>query len=209
VLYPNAASLVIPIVGFILGEEWVIYTCAFVVVQLCCIWTHGAHMFSGEQGFHWKKILLNPNIVSIAVGVTIFATGLRLPDFVTDVTSSLGGVFGYVAMLGGGMTAATINLKTMLKKRRLYLTVAMRCVLLPLLALVLIRCALPFLTVANADRLLLVSFLASMTPAATTIMQLAQLHGTEPDYAVSINVATTLTACLTMPLFVALYEWLI
>jgi hypothetical protein len=43
----------------------------------------------------------------------------------------------------------------------------------------------------------------------SAIMQLAQLHGTEPDYAVSINVATTLTACLTMPLFVALYEWLI
>ncbi len=208
VLYPNAANLIIPIVSFILGEEWVIYTCAFITVQLCCIWTQGVHMFSVERGFHWKKILLNPNIVSIAVGVVIFVTGLRLPAFVTDITSSLGGVLGYVGMLIAGMTAAKLDVRAMLKHRRLYLTTAMRVVVLPALVLVLIRCVLPFLPVANADRILLISFLASMTPAAATVMQLAQVYDTEVDHAVAINIATTLVACVTMPLFVLAYEFL-
>ena len=209
VLYPNVANLIIPIVAFILGEEWVIYTCAFVAVQLCCIWTQGVHMFSGERGFHFKKILFNPNIVSIAVGVVIFVTGLRLPAFVTDITSSLGGVLGYVGMLIAGMTAAQLDVKRALKNRRLYLTTAMRVVVLPALVLVLIRCVLPFLPVANADRILLISFLASMTPAAATVMQLAQVYDTEVDHSVAINIATTLVACVTMPLFVLLYEFVI
>lgn len=208
ILYPNAANLIIPIVSFILGEEWVIYTCAFITVQLSCIWTQGVHMFSGERGFRWKKILLNPNLIAIAVGALIMVSGLRLPAFVTDITSSLGGVLGYVGMLIAGMTAAKLDFRGMLKYRRLYLTTAMRVVVLPALVLVLIRCVLPFLPVVNADRILLVSFLAGMTPAAATVMQLSQVYDTETEYAVAINIATTLVACITMPLFVLAYEFM-
>lgn len=208
VLYPNAANLIIPIVAFVLGEEWVIYTCAFITVQLCCIWTQGVHMFSGERGFHIKKILLNVNLLAIVAGAIIMITGLRLPAFVTDITSSLGGVLGYVGMLIAGMTAARLDAGSVLKNRRLYLTTAVRVVVCPMLVLALIRAVLPILSVPHADRILLVSFLASMTPAAATVMQLAQVYDTEPDYAVAINVATTLITCVTMPLFVLAYEWL-
>ena len=194
ILYPNAANLIIPIVSFVLGEEWVIYTCAFITVQLSCIWTQGVHMFSSERGFRWKKIVLNPNLIAIAVGALIMVTGVRLPAFVTDITSSLGGVLGYVGMLIAGMTAAKLDFRAMLKHRRLYLTTAMRVVVLPALVLVLIRCVLPFLPVAHADRILLVSFLASMTPAAATVMQLSQVYDTEVEYSVAINIATTLVA---------------
>ena len=36
IIYSNAAALVIPIVQALLGEEYVVYSCAFVIVQLCC-----------------------------------------------------------------------------------------------------------------------------------------------------------------------------
>ncbi|MBR2884728.1 MAG: AEC family transporter [Clostridia bacterium] len=34
IMYPNAGNLIIPIVSFLLGEEWLIYTCAFISVQM-------------------------------------------------------------------------------------------------------------------------------------------------------------------------------
>ena len=40
VIYTNAGILVIPLVNALLGPEYVIYSCAFIVVQQVLIWTH-------------------------------------------------------------------------------------------------------------------------------------------------------------------------
>ena len=40
IIYSNAAALVIPIVQALLGEKYVVYSCAFVIVQLVLLWTH-------------------------------------------------------------------------------------------------------------------------------------------------------------------------
>lgn len=42
IIYSNAAALVIPIVQALLGEEYVVYSCAFVIVQLVLLWTHAS-----------------------------------------------------------------------------------------------------------------------------------------------------------------------
>ena len=63
-----------------------------------------------------------------------------------------------------------------------------------------------FIPAVNSHNILLISFLASITPSAATVMQFAQIHGKDPDYAASINIVTTLMCVATMPLFVALYN---
>lgn len=42
IIYSNAAALVIPLVQALLGEEYVVYSCAFVIVQLILLWTHAS-----------------------------------------------------------------------------------------------------------------------------------------------------------------------
>lgn len=54
--------------------------------------------------------------------------------------------------------------------------------------------------------IVVVSLLATCTPSASTITQMAQIYGKDADYASAINVATTLLCILTMPLMVALYQ---
>ena len=50
-----------------------------------------------------------------------------------------------------------------------------------------------------------ITFMAMITPAATTITQLAQLHRNQPEYASAINVMTTLLCMATMPLMTVIY----
>ena len=206
VFYSNAANLIIPIVSFVLGDEWVIYTLGFMSVQLIFIWSHGIGIFEGGQRIKLKKILLNPSILAIALGVCLLVFKIKLPDFVADITSSFGGVLGYVGMIIAGMTAAKLDFVKLMKNRRLYLTVVMRVVICPAVVLVLLKAALLLITLENADKILLISFLATATPAAATVMQLSQLYDTEVDYAVGINILTTVISCATMPLFVTLYQ---
>lgn len=206
IMYSNAANLIIPIVSFVLGEEWVIYSCAFMSVQLVFIWSHGIRMFSENEKFNIKKILLNVNIIAIAVGVVFMLCGIRLPVFVKDITSSLGGMLGNVGMLIAGILAAQVDFKKMIKNKRLYLVLAMRMIVCPAVVLVILKIIGSFARIANAENILLVSFLAAMTPAAATVMQFAQLSGRDADFAVAVNIATTVVCIATMPAFVAIYS---
>lgn len=206
VMYSNAGNLIIPIVSFVLGDEWVIYSLGFMSVQLCFIWSQGIRLFERGKKFDLKKVLLNPNIIAIAVGLVVILSGLTLPDFVSEITGSLGGVLGYVGMLIAGMTAAGLDFKKMAKYPRLYLSTAMRVIVCPLLSLALLLALRVLVQIPSNEEILLISFLATMTPSAATIMQLAQVYDTEVDYSVAINILTTLAACVTMPLLVMLYQ---
>lgn len=206
VFYSNAANLIIPIVSFVLGDEWVIYSLAFLSVQLVFIWSHGVCLFHSGEKINLKKILLNPSIIAIGIGLVILVSGITLPKFVTDITGPIGGVLGYVGMLIAGMTAAGLRIGETAKNKRLYLTAAMRNIVCPLIVLALLKLAVPFIPVANADKILLISFLATTTPSAATVMQFAQIYDTETNYSVAINILTTLISCVTIPLFVTIYQ---
>lgn len=203
VTYPNAANLIIPIVSYVLGDEWVVYTCAFISVQLFLLWTHGIKLFAGNLNF--KKILLNVNLITIFIGAVMMLCRFELPEFVDGITSSFGGMLGNIGMVIAGMMAAQVDYKRMLLKKRLYLVTALRMLIYPCITLGAVKCVALFTTLPNAEGVLLVSYLASITPSAATVMQLAKIHDTEPDYAVAINIVTTLLCVATMPLFVHLY----
>lgn len=205
IMYSNAGNLIIPIVSFVLGEEYVIYSCAFLVVQLFFIWTHGVQLFSSEKKLNLKKIFSNVNLIAIVCGAALLICGVRLPVFVREISSSLGGMLGNLAMLIAGMTMANIDFKKMIRNKRLYLVLLMRMFLLPLVVLILLKLILIWVKIENAQSILLISFLASITPCASTVMQFAQLYNEDADFAVSLNIASTLISIATMPIFVWLY----
>ena len=81
----------------------------------------------------------------------------------------------------------------------------MRLVVLPAVSLGLAKLTLLAFPNMNFENILLVSFLATITPSAATVVQFAQIHKNDEKLAVAINVLTTLVSLVTMPLFVALY----
>ena len=207
VMYSNAGNLIIPIVSFVLGNEWVVFSTAFLTVQLAFIWSHGVRLFSAGERFNIKKVLLNVNIIAIAIGVVMMLVGLRLPMFVRDITASFGGMLGPVAMLIAGIVAAKIDFKKVLSDKKIYRVIAVRMVVYPLIILIVLK-LLALIPVVDGEKILLISFLATITPAASTVMQFAQIHNHDAEYATSINILTTVACILTMPLFVMLFHWI-
>ena len=205
VMYPNAGNLVIPIVSFVLGPEWVIYTCAYMSVQQLLIWTHGIGMYNNGKT-DLKKVITNPNIIVIAVGVVMIAFSLRLPAFVKDVVSSLGTMVGNAGMLVAGMLAADLDFGKAFKYKRLYIVTVMRLVICPLVILPVLKLTSALFDMAILDNVLLISFIACMTPPAATVLQFAQINETDVDFAVSVNIIATVVCIATMPLLVMLYQ---
>ncbi len=78
-------------------------------------------------------------------------------------------------------------------------------VVVPLIALLLIKLSHLAGISQDAPKIMLIVFLAVITPAST-VTQMCQVYGNDSKYASAINVITTLSAIVTMPVMVFLFE---
>lgn len=206
VYYSNSGNLIVPIVTFILGKEWVLYGCVFMSVQLVFLWTHCKKIISRERSYDWKKIVLNINMISIAVGVVLFFTRIRMPEVIDNTIGAVGNMIGPASMIVTGMLFAGMNLKQIFVNKRVYFVSFLRMLIVPLIALVLIKGSRLADLSADAPKIMLIVFLAVITPSASTVTQMCQVYGNDSQYASAINVVTTLSAIITMPVMVLLFE---
>lgn len=206
IIYSNAGNLVIPLVSSILGADWVIYSSAYVSVQLFLLWSHGKMMICGETSPDLKKILTNVNMITIIIGVILFAAQISLPVPVDSAVRSLGSMIGPLAMLIAGMIIAGTTPGEVLSYPHISLVTFLRLVGVPLLTISLLKFSGLASFVENGKQILLVTLLATITPSASTITQIAQVYGKDARYAGSINVITTLLCMITMPVMVYLYQ---
>ena len=102
IVYSNAAALVIPIVQALLGEKYVVYSCAFVIVQLVLLWTHASACLQGSARLEWRKLLTNVNLIAIAAGALLYLLHISLPAPITSTLSSVGNMIGPMGMLLAG-----------------------------------------------------------------------------------------------------------
>lgn len=206
IYYSNSGNLIVPIVTFILGKEWVLYGCVFMSVQLVFIWTHCKKIISRESTYDWKKIVLNINMISIAIGIILFLTRIHLPAIINNTLSAVGSVIGPASMIVTGMLFAGMDFKQIFANKRVYFVSFLRLIIVPVIALFLIKCSQLSTFSSNGNKLMMIVFLAIITPSASTVTQMCQVYGNDSQYASTINVVTTLLAIITMPLMVMLFQ---
>lgn len=206
IYYSNSGNLIVPIVTFILGKEWVLYGCVFMSVQLVFIWTHCKKIISRESTYDWRKIVLNINMISIAIGIVLFLTRIHLPAIINNTLSAVGSIIGPASMIVTGMLFAGMDFKQIFANKRVYFVSFFRLIIVPVIALFLIKCSQLSKFSSNGNKLMMIVFLAIITPSASTVTQMCQVYGNDSQYASAINVVTTLLAIVTMPLMVMLFQ---
>lgn len=209
IYYSNSGNLIVPIVTFILGKEWVLYGCVFMSVQLVFIWTHCKKIISRESTYDWRKIVLNINMISIAIGIILFLTRIHLPAIINNTLSAVGSMIGPASMIVTGMLFAGMNFKQIFANKRVYFVSFFRLIIVPVIALFLIKCSQLSTFSSNGNRLMMIVFLAIITPSASTITQMCQVYGNDSQYASAINVVTTLFAIVSMPAMVILFQMIV
>ena len=231
VIYSNCGNIIIPIVAYALGEDYLIYITAYIGVYNILLWTHGISLFqkqlkkagkernfreesfrNSEEASLFKKLsgfLKNPNILAILFGFLCFSFRIDLPRPLGQAIKDIGGMIGPVSMMVTGMVLAKMPMENFFKNKRLFFVTFLRMVFFPL-------CLLFFFKLGNiAGRLpmgkeiFLVTYLSAIAPSGTSVNQFAIIYEQDAEYASCINIFTTLVAIVTMPLFVYLYLWMI
>lgn len=205
-IYTNAGNLIIPLVAAVLGEKWVFYTTAFIIVQTVLIFTHGTGLLGQQEKTDYKEILLNPNMLAIAAGFFLFVTEIRVPDVIGTCMSGFGDMIGTAGMYVIGMVIGNVDLKWVFARKRPYLICFGRLIVYPLIITFAFAATAQLGIHKDIKQILLVVLLAAVAPAAAMVTQLTQIYDGDSQYASVINVMTIVFCIITMPVIVFIYE---
>ncbi len=205
IMYSNSGNLIFPLITALLGEDWIIYSSAFLCVQLFFIWSHCRSCIEGEKHIDLKKIFTNINIISIFIGLFLLIMGIELPSVLADTMDSLSNTVGPLSMIMIGMILSQVKWKEFIFSKRFYLVIFLKMIVTPVLIMLVLKYSGLVNMHSDGKTLLFISLLAVSTPSAAAVVQISQLYDNDTKYASAINSATALVSLLSMPLVVALY----
>ncbi|HBO38267.1 MAG TPA: autotransporter, partial [Pasteurellaceae bacterium] len=131
---------------------------------------------------------------------------IKLPPIIIGTFSAVGSFIGPNAMLIAGMLIASIPMRTLFSSKRIYLVTLLRLIIIPICLLVIIKLCGFTHWVENGETIVMISFLATISPAASTVTQMALIFNKDANKASAIYGITTLLCVITMPLIIALYQ---
>lgn len=201
VVYSNCAFMAFPLLRATVGEDGIFYATAFVVFFILFQWVHGIVILGGK--IVPKKLLVNPCILSVVIGLVLFFTQLPLPAPLESAVSMLSAVNSPISMVITGIFLAGLPLSG-LRNIRLVTTALLRLIVLPLLALAVLYGLgvsqwLPAAPVVCAS--LLIGFAC---PTAVAVMLMSAHLERDVLYASEQVAVSTLLSLLTLPFIAGL-----
>ena len=209
IVFTNAGNLVIPLVAYIQGQNRVIYVSAYILVFSLLFWTFGIRMFDSGGTPGIKKLLLNPNILALAAGLLVLVLRIRLPEPLALAFSSTASTIGPVTMIITGLVVGGIKFRELFSNRRVIGVIFFRMILCSGIAVLIFAWIGKAGWVPAGKELLIIPLLSAIAPSASNINQVAILYNKDAQYASAINVLTTLSCIVTIPMWILLYEALV
>lgn len=208
IVFTNAGNLIIPLVAYVLGQEWVIYVSSYILVFNVMFWTIGIRMFDHESAFSLKKVLLNPNILAVLFGLLLLFAGVSLPEPAAVAFSDVAGMIGPLSMMITGMVVGSMKPRDLFANRRIFGVLFFRMILCSGLAVLLAAVSGLAGSSSFGKAIVIIPLLSAIAPSASNINQVAILYNRDAKYASAINVLTTLSCIVTIPLWMALFDLL-
>lgn len=195
--FANCAFFAIPIIEALLpeiSEEVIIFTTAFAVVMNVIGWTLGAAIISGDARYiSLKKIFLNPAMIGTVVAVLIFVSRIPIEGDLRNMIVTTARMSTPLSMIIMGMRLATMDIRSLFTDLRVYLTVAVKQIVMPLIAFLLVF-RLPISSEVKQT-----FFIICACPVASVVLNFAEIVGAGQREAAKMLLLGTLLSVVTLP----------
>lgn len=205
VAYSNCGFMGLPLAQAVMGEKGVIYASVYIVVFNVFVWTHGyMTMSGGTSGNFVRKLLLNPGILGMVIGLPLFALHIHLPEILGTTLSSFADLNTPLSMVIIGTYVAKVTPRDFLSDLDVYLTAALRLIAAPLIFLIVLAA---LSTVAPIDPTIFVTcVILAAAPAAGNTVLFSAMFGGDARTGSKVVAVTTLLSILTMPVFTSVAQ---
>ena len=191
-LVSNSGFAGLPVVSGAYGDEGLFLGSLFIIPTRILMWSAGISLFTRADAKQAvKKVLLNPGIIAVEVGLVRMLFQIPLPHFVDTAVDNLGGCTSPMAMALVGAILVDVPLKTVFDLKSFYLV---RQFLLPGICLAALR-------LLHVDPLTIgVSVVITGMPIGSTTAILAQKYVADAKFASKCVFISTLTSLVTVPI---------
>lgn len=193
----NCAFFGIPIIEALMGERaesLIIYTTVYAVVLNVVCWTVGCAIISGDSKYITpKKIFLNPAMIGGLIAFAIFLFEIPIQDDFLNMITIAGKMCSPLSMIIMGMRLATVDLKAMFTNVKIYLTIAVKGFVMPLVAF-----AIAYFLPISPD-IKIAFFIIAACPVASVVLNFSELVGEGQKDAAGIVLLGTMLSIITLP----------
>lgn len=198
-VFSNCGFIGFPIIFSIYGGEGVIYASIFNMFFTIFLWTYGVILFNGKMdNKDIKKVLLNPAIIAVLIGLIIMIFNIKIPSVVYSTLNLVGGMTSPLSMIIVGVILGNAQIIVYLKDVSIYYSSILKLILLPCILIIISR-------LINDDSIVMKTLIIlTAMPAAAMTSILAESFEKEKEYSAVIVFITTLFSLITFPLLLNL-----
>jgi len=195
-VFMNTGYVGFPILNSIYGPEGVVYGSIFNMFFVILLWTYGLVLFKGsfnnkELKEEIRKILLNPSIIAVCIGIIVMVFDLSLPGALLSSIKSIGGITGPLSMIIIGVILSKVKISKYLGDWTIYYGAAAKLIIIPFSMYLISLLAVEPSKAANTV------IVMSAMPASAMTSILAESFDREKEYAAVIVSVTTLLSLIT------------
>ncbi len=201
--FSNCGYMAFPLQTALLGTIGVFYGSAYVVVFTVLGWTYGLYLLSGDRKqLSLRAVVLNPGVIGVIIAMILYVGRVTLPHIVSAPLQHLANLNTPLPMIVVGMQLSRADLRRALGNRGGWVSMALRLVAVPLLALGIC------LALGVDYEVTVAVVIAAGAPAAALLSMFSARLDKDADFSGSIVAFQTLISAITMPLVVGLAQYL-
>ncbi len=190
-VFSSLGFIGVPVVRSILGEEYVIYVSAFMLMFSVIFYTYGIITVDGKMEI--KKMLNTGNLFWL-VAMLIILFKIQLPEFILSPITYIGNATTPLALLLVGYTLFQIPIRELIEDKRIYIFTAIKMIVLPIF-LYKILCFFPV-----SEDLAKVSLILFGMPVGNMPLMLAMEKGYDTRLCTTGIVITSILCVITIPI---------
>lgn len=200
-IYGNVGFMALPLAQAVLGDEGVLYCVGGAVVFNLFTFTHGVKLMSKKrEKLDIKKIILNPGVISLAVGLPIFLLKVNVPYLISQPIENIAALNSPVAMLIFGTYLSRTDLKSMLFDKKIYAVAAMKLIVLPVI------CIGAYYLCGLSGTVLTAAIITASVPSANNTFMFSSIYGRDAALGSKTVALVSFLSIITMPIMIAITQ---
>ena len=196
-IYGNVGYMTLPLTQAILGSEGVFYCSAVVMAFNVVSFTHGVFMMDRSKGFDAKKLILNPGVIAVLIGLPFYLFRISLPEIISKPVDFIAGTQTPIAMIIFGTFLANTQLKSIFKHKKIYLVALSKLIVLPTVMITIYK------LMGLSGTLLVALAISSCAPSANNTVMFSAKYDKDTRLASQLVAMVSFISIITIPLIIA------
>lgn len=198
-VFSNCGFVGFPIVSSIYGAEGVVYTAIFNMFFNIFVWSYGVALYSDKlDKSSIKKIIVNPGIVAVYIGLPIMLFNIHVPEYLSKSINIVGNMTTPLSMIIIGCILTRVNIKDAFKDWIVYYESIIRLIIIPISIFFIAK-------LIKDDSILMKTIIVLQAmPAGTMASIMAENLDKDSRFAAIIIFVTTLLSIGSFPLVLSI-----